>query len=429
MSNLKKLYLNLFIFVYALYAYFNKGIAYSFLVEGLLVLGFLVLILERRSYGFPWNRKMRLLVFFILLAVAYMFRGVASGYSVINVIRDSFMLNYAGFTFILFLYKDHLDVVIAKLAVVYKWFPLVACISFLSISYIPFFEDFVLFGDIHFLHYKYGDMAVHLLIATLLLLNGYIKMPRRFMVANAVLIVYAFLVSASYSRAGMVCFMFSAAVFYFCSYNNALKKQIASSIKFVPVLVLLALPLYVSTNPAENFQGRKVGFSQLSENITSIISPDTEGTLNDNKMWRLVWWAKILSYTFGGEYFIAGKGLGMSLAVDDDIPNAEEELRAPHNFHLNILGRFGVPVFFLWLYWIYLNLKGIRKRKRDPLYLILQVIFLVFILNATFDVFLEGPMGAFPFWTFTGIMYAMDAKNDGLILQPPVKGELNQPAT
>lgn len=416
MSNLKKIYLNLFVFVYALYAYFNKGIAYSFLVEALMVLGFLVLLLERRSYEFPWNRKMLLLVFFVLLSVAYMVRGVASGYSVVNVVRDSFMLNYAGFTFILFLYKDHLDVVISKLALVYKWFPLMACLSFLCISYIPFFEDFKLFGDIHLLHYKYGDMAVHLLISTLLLINGYIRMPRRFMVANAVLIVYVFLVSASYSRAGMVCFVASFAVFYFCSYNNVLKKQISSSLKYAPLLILLALPLYLGTHVQENFQGRKVGFSQLSENITSIVSPDTKGTLNDNKVWRLVWWAKIIDYTFGGEYFLAGKGLGMSLAVDDDIPNAEEELRAPHNFHLNVLGRFGVPVFFLWVYWIYLNLKGIRKKKRDPLYLILQVVFLAFIVNASFDVYLEGPMGAFPFWTFVGIMYAMDANNEQPVL-------------
>jgi hypothetical protein len=26
-----------------------------------------------------------------------------------------------------------------------------------------------------------------------------------------------------------------------------------------------------------------------------------------------------------------------------------------------------------------------------------------FLLNASFDVFLEGPMGAFPFWTWLGL--------------------------
>ena len=28
---------------------------------------------------------------------------------------------------------------------------------------------------------------------------------------------------------------------------------------------------------------------------------------------------------------------------------------------------------------------------------------IVFLFNASFDVFLEGPMGAFPFWLFVGI--------------------------
>ena len=410
MSNLKKLYLNLYVIVYALYAYFNKGIAYSFLVEGLLVLGLVLLLLERRSYEFPWNRKMLLLVLFVGVTCVYIGRGLLR-YNPIDVIRDSFMLNYIAFVFIIFLFREQLDYLIERLALVYKWYPLVACCSFLSLSYIPFFGELKVFGDIHLLHYKYGDMAVHLFITTMLLLNGYIKLERRFMVANAVLIAYLFLIASSYNRAGMVSYIIAFAVFVFCTHDKALKQRILSSLKFVPVVILAALPFYMSTQVEENFQGRKLGLDQLSNNITSIVNPDNStGNLNDNKVWRLVWWGKIIEYTFGGEYFFNGKGLGMSLATDDDIPMAEEDLRAPHNFHLNILARFGVPFFCVWLYWIFLNLQGIRLKEQDPFRLILLVIFIMFILNASFDVFLEGPMGAFPFWTFVGIMYAKEAE-------------------
>ncbi len=409
MSNLKKIYLDLYVIVYALYAYFNKGIAYSFLVEGLLLVGLLILVLERRSYEFPWSRKILLLVFFVTISCVYIVRG-ALQYNIVNVIRDSLVFNYISFAFIIFIFKDQLDYLIAKLAVIYKWYPLVACCSFLALSYIPFFSDFKVFGDIHLLHYKYGDMAVHLFITTMFLLNGNIKLSRRFMLVNAVLLAYLFLITSSYSRAGMLSYIIAFVVFVLNTHNKKLKQQIMASLKFLPLIILIALPFYMSTKVEENFQGRKLGLSQLSENFGSIISSDdSNGSLNDNKVWRLVWWAKIIDYTFGGQYFLNGKGLGMSLAVDDDIPMAEEELRAPHNFHLGVLARFGVPVFFLWLYWIFLHLKDIRTKKQDPFQLVLQVIFIMFILNASFDVYLEGPMGAFPFWTFVGIMYASAA--------------------
>jgi len=31
-----------------------------------------------------------------------------------------------------------------------------------------------------------------------------------------------------------------------------------------------------------------------------------------------------------------------------------------------------------------------------------------FLINSTFDVYLEGPMGAFPFWSWVGILYLND---------------------
>ncbi len=267
--------------------------------------------------------------------------------------------------------------------------------------------------------YKYGDLSVHLFITTMLLLNGYIRMEKKFMVINAVMIAYLYLITASYSRAGMLAYIISFSVFYFFSANKVLKKQLISYLKYVPVILLIALPIYLGTNVEENFQGRKLGLDQLTENATSIFNPNAEGTLNDNKVWRLVWWAKIIDYTFGGEYFVAGKGLGMSLAADD-VPGGEDaDLRSPHNFHMTVLARYGVPFFMLWLVWLYLHFKRIRKKGLHPLSLMLLVITLAFVFNSSFDVYLEGPMGAFPFWTFVGLLYAQETfgiKNNPIVL-------------
>ena len=56
----------------------------------------------------------------------------------------------------------------------------------------------------------------------------------------------------------------------------------------------------------------------------------------------------------------------------------------------------------------------------SKLELILISLQIAFLFNASFDVFLEGPMGAFPFWVFVGIdliysffnLYNSSAEND-----------------
>ncbi len=183
-------------------------------------------------------------------------------------------------------------------------------------------------------------------------------------------------------------------------------------VKYAPLIIILAMPLFISTNLEENFQGRSLSIEQLKNNAVSIFSSEDDGTsLSDNKVWRLVWWARIVDYTFLGDYFLWGRGLGMSLAATDDVEYdpTEGNLRSPHSFHMTVLARFGVPIFFLWLYWIYLHLRNIRKPDLSPFMLVLLSISLSFLINASFDVFLEGPMGAMPFWIFVGLVYAEES--------------------
>jgi len=405
MSILRKTYLDAYILVLALYVFFNKGIAYSYAAEVLLALGVLMLLFNFRKIEVPIEGKPILLLVFLSLGIAYIFRGLGK-YGLLDLLRDSFMFNYALFVFILIFLRKEIPYLLRGIYKIYAWFPLVATVSFLILTYVPRADEVKIFGFISIFHYKYGDMAVHLFIATLFLLNGKIKLAPRFFVANAILIAYLLLIASSYSRAGMVCFVIALLLFFFYSTNQQMKLALLAYLRYLPIVLIIALPIYLSTSVKENFQGRKVGLSQLSDNITSIISTEKGSTQSNNNVWRLVWWGKIIDYTFGGENFLQGKGLGMSLAVDDEIEMDEEnDLRSPHNFHLNILARFGVPIFCLWLYWLFLHVRLFKKKALSPDSLMLLSILLIFLLNASFDVFLEGPMGAFPFWTMLGLFY------------------------
>jgi hypothetical protein len=50
-------------------------------------------------------------------------------------------------------------------------------------------------------------------------------------------------------------------------------------------------------------------------------------------------------------------------------------------------------------------IKPLFKRKLSLKEHAITCILISFIVNASFDVFLEGPMGAFPFWTWVGLLF------------------------
>ena len=67
MAVVKRLYFSFFVLVYMLYALFNKGIAYSYLSEAIIVSGLLLVLWNLRSYEFAWDRRMALLFFFMFV--------------------------------------------------------------------------------------------------------------------------------------------------------------------------------------------------------------------------------------------------------------------------------------------------------------------------------------------------------------------------
>jgi hypothetical protein len=396
-----------------LYVFLNKGVAYTYLVEALWLFGILLLFIHRKKVELIWNKTTKLILFFIVLSFVYIIRGFTK-YDIIDLIRDSFIFHYGWFVFILFLFKEKLEIIWETLFFIYKWFPFVALLNFILQYFVPFFETVAPFGGIPILLYKNGDMGVQLLISTLLLLYTFENKTLKWRVLLSLVIALDFLILASYSRSGIVAFLASMLCFIYFNKDIQLQARVRLLIKYLPIILLVVTPIYINIKVAENFQGRAVGLEQIKNNFSSIVGGTTDATSENNVVWRLVWWAKIIDYSLSSPNFFIGKGLGMNLATDDDIITLDDSLRSPHNFHLNIMSRFGVLIFMIWTYFLIQLLKPLFKKQLQGKRLLIGCILLAFLLNASFDVFLEGPMGAFPFWTWMGL-YLLAEDQESLV--------------
>ena len=143
-------------------------------------------------------------------------------------------------------------------------------------------------------------------------------------------------------------------------------------------------------------------------------SDDRSEELEGTKAWRLAWWATIAQYTFGGDKFWTGKGFGVDLAEDDGFTlGGSRPNRYPHSAHMNMLARAGVPGLVLWIGLLLMWARTVfrcwadsiraRHHQWEALFLFILGYWASFVVNASFDVFLEGPMGGIWFWSLMGM--------------------------
>ena len=120
-----------------------------------------------------------------------------------------------------------------------------------------------------------------------------------------------------------------------------------------------------------------------------------------------------MNYTVNGPHFWDGKGFGVNLAESDGFVVDEGGLRSPHNGHLTVLARAGVPGAVLWLLihgaWFggivlaWARAKRNHQRRWVAVFAWLAGFWVACMVNASFDVFLEGPMGGIWLWSVMGI--------------------------
>ena len=173
---------------------------------------------------------------------------------------------------------------------------------------------------------------------------------------------------------------------------------------------------------------RRLSLSQVIDNVTSVLGDrgETEaaGQLQGTKTFRLKWWGTIADYTINGPYFWTGKGFGINLADADGFQvTPDHALRSPHNGHVEVLARMGVPGLVLWVLlnvgWAWAMVRrAVEDRTRDPLRAgIAAWLFLYWVailVNSSFDPYLQGPQGGIWYWTVIGV---------GLFIAATARGE------
>jgi hypothetical protein len=211
------------------------------------------------------------------------------------------------------------------------------------------------------------------------------------------------------SRSGLVSLLVA------CLFSLILRPRAGRTVAIIGtglILVLLMAAFDVRFTPPGT--PRELSIDILSDGLLSVVSESSRTDLEGTKAWRLAWWRQIWSYTVNGSYFWMGKGYGINLADSDgfQVGTREEPLRSPHNSHLTFLARSGVPGFIFWIAlqgtWAASMLRAYIQAKKSRyqwagVFAWLLAYWIAFLIEAGFDVSLEGPMAGIPFWTVFGI--------------------------
>ncbi|UZF91581.1 right-handed parallel beta-helix repeat-containing protein [Bosea sp. NBC_00550] len=330
----------------------------------------------------------------------------------VDALRDGAVALYAGFAFIVAAllverparlaqivgyFRIHARIIIPIAIVAY----LVARFAGTSIPKLPG-------QDVEIISVRSGELAAHLCGALVLVLLGLCKVRRAWLVVS----IAAALLIASQSRGGMLALMIPL-VFAMVFTGQLRRFATIGGLIAVVMCAAYAADLEIDLPRGE----RPISARAVIDNVASIAMPSDANNLDGTKQWRLRWWEAIRNYTLHGSYFWTGKGFGVNLAEADGFVVGLERggptLRSPHSVHMTYLARGGVPGLALWVLtftsWIVALLRIARaawlRGDRDwSRYFIFLVCYLAaIIIDASFDVALEGPMLGIPFWTIFGI--------------------------
>ncbi|WP_075832062.1 O-antigen ligase family protein [Deinococcus marmoris] len=400
------------------YAFLGKGYSYIgvpplFVGEMALAVGLLALW----RVGMVGIRHYRGLL--ALLGV-FMFIGLINtvpyiGLYKIDALRDSVVWLYAAFALIvagLLLRLGWLERVLTQYARIIPWFLFFAPLSFVIFKLfekvIPAWPG----SDTPLLYPKGGDIGVHLagVVAFLLLgLHHRFTPPERRRSWHEWLwwgLILLGILATSESRAATLAIVASGAFIVLLRPRSGWGRPV--------YLVAVLLTLLIATNFKVNLGGqRDISAESLLLNVQSIAGDSGSDVREGTRTWRLDWWKEIVDYTVYGPYFWTGKGYGINLADSDGFQVYQDHsLRNPHNGHMTFLARSGVPGFLAWvalqlafgfsLLRAYALARAARNTLWASLNLWLFAYWLAFLVNASFDVYLEGPQGGIWFWCLFG---------------------------
>ncbi len=408
------------------YAFLGKGFAYVHVPLGIpFYVGEIVLVAGILAYllpGVALGRALRTapgMIFLVFAAWALLRTAPFLGSCGLDAVRDASVVYYGLFMFMVcgvLRGRSELWRVAKMYGSISCWFvpwvPVAFALFFLAPESLPAVPG----TDIPVVFFKSGDMVVHLtgaLAFSMLMRNseGPICSGQR----SIWWYVAAFLtVLILPARAAYLTFI--AGLVAALSLN---RKHRSMYWKIILVLVL-SLGAFIAMDPTIKLpRGREVSVRATLGLARSVFSKTDDPALREStKLWRVLWWRDIARETFLGPYFWTGRGFGANLAKEHgyEVTSPGHDvrpLRSPHNVHMTVLARMGVPGLVLWLVlqgallWTFLA--GWLRARRAGDALVQGVLacvvcyWVAFMFNATFDVYLEGPQGGIWFWSTMGL--------------------------
>jgi O-antigen ligase/polysaccharide polymerase Wzy-like membrane protein len=415
-------YLALLVIVLLGYAVMGKGFAYLGLpplyIGEIALLGGIVVFLRTGALVASLATVPSLLLVTLMVWVMARTIPYVSEYG-FDSLRDSMIVMYGGFAFIVIglLLEDarRIDVVLRYYSVFLMSLPAIFvgyCLTRLWADYIP-----RLYGPVPIIDVGASAVGTHLGGTMIFVLIGYRKVSVLW-----VCVWFATLALVSTTNRGAMLAVIVPVAFSMIMLGR-FRLMLTATLTAVSIFVVVLTiedsftqysdPGY---NSPHKVTAREVSAHQIVENARSIVEKSgqqNEGTVQ----WRLNWWEIIINDTIHGPNFWAGRGFGINLAEADglgatDPRDPSPPTRSPHSAHMTLLARAGVPGLVLWsivlISWFGMQLNAIssaRARGHErwaELFLFVTCYAATIIINATFDVTLEGPMQGVWFWCLFG---------------------------
>ncbi len=204
-------------------------------------------------------------------------------------------------------------------------------------------------------------------------------------------------VGISSNRAGILGFLNAFSLISTTKFKSSKIWQITTIIIFI-ILVLFIIKPEI--------------FEPIFLKVGSIFMDNKER--QGTKAFRLSWWTYIINYTVFGDYFWTGKGFGINLGIaDNHDPLGDGTVRSPHNGHINILARTGVPGLVLWLIlqlsWAvailvkYRQCRAKGQTRWAGIFLTLLAYWVAAMTVTSFEVIIEDATGGIWIWTMYGV--------------------------
>ncbi|MBE9004349.1 O-antigen ligase family protein [Fortiea sp. LEGE XX443] len=203
-------------------------------------------------------------------------------------------------------------------------------------------------------------------------------------------------VALNANRAGTLAFLNAFSIISLAKYKSSKIWRIVTIIILIVVLTLIINPNI---------------FEPLINKVLSIFIDNNKS--QGSKEYRLEWWTYLINTTFS-DYFWTGRGFGFNLGAGTGFdPVGGGVVRSPHNGHVTVLSRAGVPGFVLWLLvqlsWAgsilakYLQCRRKGQTKWAGVFLTLLAYWVASMTVTTFEVIIEGPTGGIWLWTMYGV--------------------------